>query len=222
MRVHLMSPCRAGQSLSLGYGGAVLVRRLNAAGEFADTLDLFAGATPLTVTFDDTVRQTVATRARDLDRVDKVAIIWSQPVDLDLHALEYGAQQGADGHVWAAAPATAIAARELALASGRGRGFLSLADKGEGGGDKVEVYTFFRVDGPARGPVHVMIDYATRGLRPAGTTCGDGQHARVRFESVTFSRGDVARRRGEIAARACGQPLDAASRFTPLPQQAVR
>ncbi len=222
MRVQLVSPCRAGASLSLAYGGAVLTRRLDAAGELNATLDLFAGAAPAIATFDDGVRQSFATRALDLDRIDKVAIIWSAPVDLDLHALEYGAQPGAVGHVWSAVPATATVARELTDASGRGRGFLSLADKGESSGDKVEVYTFFRTNGPMQGPVHVMVDYATRGARPAGTTCGDGPHARVVFESVTFSRGDVARRHGEIAPRPCGQLLDAASRFMPLPQQAAR
>lgn len=222
MIVRLASACRAGRSLSLAYGGAVLARRLDAAGRLEFTLDLFAGPAPLSLTLHDGARQTIATRARDLDRVDKVAIIWQTPVDLDLHAFEYGARSGEPGHVSPLQPSAAVAARELTLASGRGRGFLSRTDTGEGLGDKVEVYTHFRAEGTSPGPVQLMIDYVTRGALPTGAHCGTGANARVLFESVTLSQGQVERRSGEIPARPCGRPLDSASRMTPLPQQTVR
>lgn len=221
MRLRIVSACRAGRSLSLEYGGAVLARRFDGVGRLEMNLDLFAGTVPATLTLHDGSRQRIPTRARDLERVDKIAIVWSAQVDLDLHAFEYDARPGERGHISPARASTAIAARELTLASGRGRGFLSHVDNGDSPGDKFEVYTHFRAEGASLGPVRVLVDNLTRGTHPMGRNCGDGADARVIFESITLSQGQLERLSGEISPQPCAQALDAARRMTPIPQQTV-
>lgn len=219
MLLRVASACRAGQSVSLGYGGITLARQLDGTGRLETTLDLFAGAAPVEVAFGDSTRWQIAARGNDLDRVDKVAIIWSAPVDLDLHVFEHGSTASQPGHVWASAPSSASAARDLVRSTRQGRGFLSRADAGQGQGDKLEVYTFFREDSQPRGTVQVLVDYASRGEVPSGAACGAGEHARVAFRSITISRGFVVRANGQIQPAECGVPLAAGARFTPLPQQ---
>ena len=223
MLVRVGTPCRAEQSIRFGYGGASVVRKLDGAGRLELTLDLFAGtASPIEIVFEDGTSRELPARASDLDKLEKIALIWRAPVDLDLHAFEYGATFGQPGHVWAEAPSSALAAREQVAAGRRGRGFLSRADNGQGSGqgsgDKIEVYTFFRYPDQPAGIVSIAIDFATRGDVPSGATCGTGPQALVKFETVVTARGRVTREAGELAPAACGTPLAADARFGILHQ----
>ena len=214
MLVRVATPCRADQTVHFGYGEATILGRLDGGGRLELTLDLFAGAaSPVEITFEDGVSREIPARANDLDKVEKIALIWRAPVDLDLHAFEYGATFGQPGHVWAQAPSSAMAARDQTATNKRGRGFISRADGGQGPGDKIEIYTFFRHPEQAAGLVSIAVDYATRGDLPAGTTCGSGPQAEVRFETVVTARGRVARESGVLASVPCGKAMSADARF---------
>ena len=218
MLLRIGTPCRADQVIRFGYGDATLVRKLDGAGRLELTLDLFAGtASPIAIVFEDGSSRELPARATDLDKLEKIALIWRAPVDLDLHAFEYGATFGQPGHVWAQAPLSAQAAREQTASNRRGRGFLSRSDDGQNGGDgsgdKIEVYTFFRFPEQPAGAVSIAVDYASRGELPAGAACGTGPLAEVRFETVVTSRGRVSREAGVLAPVPCGTPLAADARF---------
>lgn len=215
MLVRIGSPCRAVQTLRFSYGGATIEHALDSAGRLEITFDLFAGtASPVEIVFEDGVSREIPARANDLDRVEKVALIWRAPVDLDLHVYEYGAQFSQAGHIWSQAPSSAMSAREQADATRRGRGFLSRADNGGSTGDKVEVYTFIRHGEQTAGTVSIAVDNATRGDTAAGPSCGTGAQAEVRFETVVAARGRLTREAGVIAAVACGTQLSPEARYS--------
>ena len=224
MRVQMTSVCRANQDVQLSYGGAVLIRRLDAAGKLDFTLDCFAGSqSELIVTFADGTRNLQAVTAKDLDKVSKTAVIWSAPVNLDVHAFEYSALFGKPGHVWQRATSTLVAAREIALAGQRGRGYLSTSDDGRTLGDKLEVYTFIHHDQQISGNIAIGLDYETRGENPSDSTCGSGAFAEVRYQVVTYRQGgQIARESGVFSAAACGQRLGPQVRFDPLLLPALR
>ena len=220
MQVRVASACRAGQSLKLVYGGAELVRPLGRDGTLDLDLDLFAGdRRSIDVLFADGTRRVLPTLALDLDRVSKVAVTWSAPVDLDLHVwepAEGGSQQPA--HLWAARPSSGPAALESVEAGGRGRGFLGTIDDGRGPGDKLEVYTFLHGTADAVGAggegVRMALDHATRGATPDADNCGTGATARVEFTLVMLARGgEVSRARGTLATVACDRAIDQRDRF---------
>ena len=124
MLVRVGSPCRAGQTIRFGYGNATIERQLDQSGGLELTLDLFAGtSSPIEIVFADGASRELPARANDLDKVDKVALIWRSTVDLDLHVFEYGAGFGQPGHVWSQAPSSALAAREQATSAKRGRAY---------------------------------------------------------------------------------------------------
>lgn len=214
MLVRVGTPCRADQIIKFGYGDANVVRKLDSAGRLELTLDLFAGtSSPIAIVFEDGSSRELPARASDLDKLEKIALIWRAPVDLDLHAFEYGASFGQPGHVWSHSPSSALAAREQVAATRRGRGFLSRADSGEGTGDKIEVYTFIRHHDQPAGVVSIAIDYASRGDAAKGAACGAGPVAEVKFETVVSSGGRVAREAGIITPVACGAALSADARY---------
>lgn len=68
---------------------------------------------------------------------DRSVVQWTGGPGVELHAFEYGAQWGDDGHVWAGAP------REVVVAARGEGGFLTtLGDPAIPGGHMAEVYTF--------------------------------------------------------------------------------
>lgn len=224
MRVEITSACRINQDVQLAYGGVVQVRRLDRAGRLDFLLDCFAGATnELLVTFADGQQEQRPVVAKDLEKLSKVAVIWSAPVNLDLHAFEYSAGFGKAGHVWERAASTLVSAREIAAGGRRGRGFLSTSDDGRSLGDKLEVYTFLHHDEQASGVVAMGLDYETRGENPAGMTCGNGAFAEVRYQVATLGRrGQTGRETGILLSAPCGTKIGSQARFDPFLLPAVR
>lgn len=156
----------------------------------------------------DGTREALDLRSNDLGNVAKIAVIWQQPVDLDLHALEYAAQRGGPGHVWAKAPGQSEQALRTTQSTGRGRGFISQSDDGSNRGDKIEVYTFWLSEQQRSGVVELSIDYATRGSTPSGDHCGNGPLASIPVTVVRSIPGQpVSRTDALLAALPCGQPL---------------
>lgn len=226
MRIDITSACRAGQAVTIAYGGAELVRPLDASGRLDLALDLYAGTeAPAEVRLGDGGRRSLPVSAKDLDRVSKVAVLWKAPVDLDLHAFEYAARGDEHGHVFAARPSSLEAAEKEARAEHRGRGYLSVADQGASTGDRLEVYTFVHAEEQAGGVVPLAVDYASRGAVAAEPMCGKGALAEVPFRVVVRMRnGQVSRHAGTIAAAQCGVRIESAARLNPsaLPALQIR
>lgn len=225
VRIAIAAPCQKGTVMRLAYGIYVFERPLDAEGEAVFLVDLFQGAgEAITVGFGDGEPQAVTLPATDLERVSKVAIAWKAPVNLDLHAYAYAADERDPGHVWAEAPASAEAAL-AAAATGQGRGFMSSADDGRGEGTKVEVYTFVHGSDEAPGTVALAVDYESRGATPGGDACGDGKLASVPFDIIVVERGRITTRESVVLGAApCGITLAAAARYarSAVPELRIR
>lgn len=215
MRIRVAAPCHKNETVQISYGGAELIRRLDAWGSLDFALDCFVGSSSqVEVRLADGTRRTFAARANDLDNVSKVALIWHAPVNLDLHVFEYGAGFDKPGHVWASAAGSQGAARINAQAERKGHGYLSAADTEKTVGDKVEVYTFFHNDEQSSGSIALALDYETRGDKPSGATCGRGALAEIDFQVVILPRkGQATRQSGVLTRVDCGVSISREARF---------
>lgn len=213
--ISLQSPCRAGQTFQIAYGSAAFQRIFDANGRAEVVFDMFLGRDEkLAVVLADGARHEVAVTPTDLEKVSKVAVLWSAPVNLDLHAFAHAARFGEPEHVWAGAPFKRETAVRVANETGQGAGFLSMADDGSGAGMKAEVYTFVHGDADVTGTVALALDYASRGDVPEGEMCGDGALAAVDFEVIVLTRdGTIGRESGRIASVPCGKPLSEPVRY---------
>jgi hypothetical protein len=225
MRIAVKSACRAGQVVTLAYGGAELVRKIDNAGSLDLTLDCFAGAdTPVEVRMADGTTRRLPVVTKDLDRVSKVAVLWKAPVELDLNAFEYAARLNEIGHVSAARPSSLDEAQRQAATGHRGRGFMSsIADTATG--DRLAVYTFVYAAEQASGVVGLALDYKSRGDLAAEPMCGKAPLAEVPFRLVMRLRGgQVERHAGTIAAAECGARILPAARLNQatMPALAIR
>ena len=215
MKLTIDSPCRRGQSMTIGYGELSFVHKLDANGRAVVLLDMFLGPIEgFALEAADGWKETLPAISRDSSEVSKVALIWQKPVDLDLHAVEGRAAPGSPGDVWSGRSLTAEAALAKAAASGRGAGFLSSSSTGAGDGSKVEVYTFIHGRDQDSGAVPFLLDHASRGAQPSGEMCGQGALAEVPYDVVILQRsGEIVRDTGIIPAAACGQPLAGPTRY---------
>lgn len=224
-RLALAAPCHGGKPMRLQYGDYTFERPLDASGQAAFLVDLFQGTgVPVAIVLADSAPQTITLPPTDLEKVSKIAIVWTAPVNLDLHAFAYGAADRDPGHVWADAPSSLETARQ-ASAKGQGQGFLSSADDGQAQGPKVEVYTYLHGSEDAPGTVAMALDYESRGTTPKGDTCGQGALASVPFDVIVVERGRlVSRESGIIAAASCGTTLATAARYarSAVPELRIR
>lgn len=228
MRIAVTSQCRATQAFVWTYGGAEFAAVLDKTGRHEILLDAFAGtSTPVEIKFADETVLALPVEALDLDKVSKVALLWSGPADLDLHAFEYAALPGNAGHVTPAAPSSLAAVREWVEKSGRGHGYLSTnrrdATSAQPGRERLQVYTFLHKDGQLFGLVSTAVDFATRGERAAPPYCGKDAQAEVPFRVVSWSRsGQAGQETGVIASAECGQALAQSSRLNPGAMPVIR
>ena len=212
--IKLHSNCLAGRQIKIVYAAHEFVRTIDNAGNMTFLLDLFEGAAPLALKFDDGSTTNINVTGVSFAQISKVAVIWSTPVNLDLHAFEYLAPQNGPGHVWSKAPASLETAMTAAKEGSRGRGFLSTSDTGEDAGTHVEVYTFLHNKSQRQGVITLKIDYETRGDTPSGEHCGNGPLAEIEALVVRLRPGGtVENELVRLGAAPCGEQLPQSKRF---------
>ncbi len=145
----VMAPCRTNAAVQIMHSGLNFEAETDALGLL--TMDIPAFETPafFSVTFEDGVEETVLVGLPDLLEFDRIGLSWEGAMGLELHAMEFGAEFGGEGHVWHEAPASVDAA-----ISGEG-GFLTQIASG---GTYAEIYTLPRATLREGDSVRLSID----------------------------------------------------------------
>lgn len=195
-RIVIQSECRRFETVRLRYANAEFIRAFDETGTLDFVLDCFAGDNiPATAEFEDGTTASETVRALDLDRMTKIAVLWSAPVNLDLHAFEYSALPESPDHVWAGAQRTEQDALRAVADTKRGHGFLSTSSTGEENGSKVEVYSFFHSPDQKRGVINMALDYESRSRSQRNIdTCGSGLYSELEFEAIKLEQNQSADR----------------------------
>jgi hypothetical protein len=214
MAISANQACRKGQRVSLVYGPFTFAKWYDAGGKLALDVDLYlAKSEQVRLVFADGSFEDIAPVTLDLDKVSKVAIVWDSAVNLDLHALQNVGIFGSADHIWAGAASSAETANGIVQSTGFGSGFMSTKDDGKSEGQKVEVFTYIHAPDQKSGAVSMMLDFASRGDRPAGETCVGGDKAAVPFEAVVLTKTGVTRSRGVVSPAPCGTRLVSEARY---------
>lgn len=135
--LNLSSPCHAGSEFVLHHSGLMVSEVLDGAGTM--TLDFPAMNTSalFMIEFPDGEVVIASTDVPSLSFYDRVAIQWQGAAGLELHAREFGAAYGSEGHVWRGAP------RSMDYAALGEGGFLVELGRGDAETSQLaEFYTF--------------------------------------------------------------------------------
>ena len=223
----LDSPCRKLQIVRIHYAGLEFIRTIDEQGSLEFALDCIAGdAIPVEFILADGSQVSKKIVTFDLDRVTKIAVVWSAPVNLDLHAFEYAALPGTPGHVWQGAPSSMSDAKSLATKDQRGHGFVSTTSSGKERGTKLEVYTFWQEPSQKAGVVNMALDYESRASTTQDPeTCGTGLYSDLEYEAMILDRNrPVKRSFAKFASLDCSVKLNGLDRYSrkAVPEITVR
>lgn len=133
MAATVVSECRPNATVMFEHAGLKFDLLTDDAGVVQVDIPALDESAVLTATFDDDATASESLTVRGVDRSARVGISWMGDINLDLHASEFGAADGTDGHVWEGVPRSYRDARR------NGGGFLTLL--GEVGGHQAEIYT---------------------------------------------------------------------------------
>lgn len=128
------APCDQGADVAVTHAGLTVDARLGSDGQLAIMVPALSEDATLEVQFADGRSQSDTTFVPDFAEVERIALQWQGPATLLLHAYEFGATYGDEGHVHAANP----------MAPGLpGRGFLTaLGDPAIAAGRLAQVYSY--------------------------------------------------------------------------------
>ncbi|MGH1350104.1 MAG: hypothetical protein ACRBBN_04750 [Methyloligellaceae bacterium] len=187
--ISIKGRCQKNQTVNIEYAGVTLNKKLDRNGDLNFALDCFAGdKSPITFTFENKQKVVRKPVALDLDKITKVAVIWKGSANLNLHAFEYMAAAGQEGHIWENNPSSFKKAKYKTRQTGKGHGFISSAEKYGSGDQKVEVYTFYNATDQKYGVVQLALDYQLKHNNLHQITCQSQGDITIDYTTVTLSK----------------------------------
>ncbi|MEH6520521.1 hypothetical protein [Sulfitobacter sp.] len=149
----LDAKCLPNERVTVHHKGLLFSQTTDDNGEFDITVPAMTKDATFVVAFtngEGAVAQTVVDELADYDRV---ALQWKGDTGFELHAREFGAEYGSEGHVWSGA------SRDLTFAvTGQGGFISSLGDVTVADGSMAEVYTFPKTPAQGSGDVFLSVE----------------------------------------------------------------
>lgn len=137
VRLTLSAPCLGGERFSLHHNGMMFAAVTDDAGHAEIMVPALSEAAVFIATFASGASAVASAEVATLEYYDRAVVQWRGPEGLQIHALEYGADYGEAGHVWAGA------ARDMASAARGEGGFITrLGDPDIFEPMIAEIYTF--------------------------------------------------------------------------------
>lgn len=194
------APCEAGEVVELTYSGINLALPLDQEGEGYLLLQGFEQSSAARLRFANGQVIDFDLPFSGINNVARVALVWDAPIDLNLHALEFGAQGFSAGDV------NMGNSRSFSEVRRSGGGYLSSHAPIAGIGQSVEIYTHVLRRRGQSGVVDLYVDFASRNRARMSETCDGGPHARPIFKLMRTERGVMERaEKHRFAGLACAE-----------------
>lgn len=195
VEIFLEAACHRGQRIEIRHAGLVFATRTSALGSATLLVPVLEPEAVIEAVFPNRRRAAITVSVPEAAAVDRVAVQWRGPAELVLHALEFGAVEGGEGHVWPGAPRSPEAALRL------GGGFLlSLGDGALEDPARAQVYTLPHESETRTGTVRLVLE-ATGGANACATEVSASTLRREGEAGAASARIDL---RFELPP--CGEP----------------
>jgi hypothetical protein len=206
--VIIESPCHAGAVAELSYDGLRFGVALDATGAGTVAAIGLQQASNAMLRFADGETLDFNIPFADTERMERVALAWDMPVDLGLHAFEFGALPQSGDHVRPKYPRSHDEVRR------HGGGYLLEYRQVGGVGQSISIYTYWRRQGGRSGVVKLKLDFTSRDGRKRPETCGGGALSEPEFTVLRSVAGKLERaRRRRLASLDCAIIAGTADRY---------
>jgi len=196
----VVSPCHAGSIAELRYSDLRLAIPLDENGRGEVEVLGFDSRADAVLWFRDGREIGFSIPFVGMRNLTRVALVWDAPVVLDLHAFEFGAGTGGEGHVH---PGNRRSFEEIRRGGG---GFLTTYSSINGIGQNMQVYSYWKRRSNTAGVVDLAVDYASRSHERRPDTCGGGPYAAPAFVVLRSENGEMDRALNRrLSAMDCGQ-----------------
>lgn len=137
VKATLTAPCQTLTAVTFHHQGMMFTGTTDANGDLSVDIPALTQNAVIIAAFDGGSGAMGAVAVPEVAEIDRAVLMWQADAGLQLHALEFGAGYGQDGHIWRETPRTVSAALE------NGQGFMTtLGEATVTGGQFAEVYTF--------------------------------------------------------------------------------
>ena len=129
-KLSIKAPCHGDERINIHHSGLTISEKTDKNGTLNLTIPALSEYAIFLISFEDQTGTVATTHISDVSQYDRVALQWQGETGLQIHALEFGASYGEQGHVWS-------------NTSAQGTGdVVRLGRSGWGNAQNVEVYSF--------------------------------------------------------------------------------
>ena len=158
VELSLDAPCLSGQRVTIHHNGMMFTDVTDEQGRLILGVPALSQTAVFIADFGTDQGAVAVASVPDLAEFDRAVLQWRGATGLHLHAMEYGAEFGQDGHVWADRPGSV----DLAV-TGQG-GFMSrLGDRDLPDGYRAEIYSFPTGSAARAGDIALSVDVEVTG-----------------------------------------------------------
>lgn len=153
INVILTAPCRGDERITVHHSDLTFTDQVDPMGTYQITVPAMTSPAVFTIDFTDGEGVETEVDVDGLTALERVALVSEQNSGLQIHALEFGADYGEEGHVWAETPGNP------ALGALDGNGYLiRLGNEALEAALITEVYTFPRSGSAESGTVRLSVE----------------------------------------------------------------
>ena len=158
VNLSVSASCLPGDRITVTHAGLVFTEVLNGDGMLEISVPAMAEEAEFDILFSNGFSATARADVASLQFYDRVAVQWTGETGLQIHALEFGADYGDEGHVWFGNE------RDLtAVIGGRGGFLLRLGDGFSEISQMADVYTFPTINAADAGDVQLTVEAEVNG-----------------------------------------------------------
>ena len=153
VRVTVSAACLPGERVVIHHNGMMFTEITDAEGRVEVSVPALAEMAVFIAEFGSGDGAVATAEVSSLAFYDRVVLQWAEDVSFHVHAREFGAEYGADGHVWAGA------ARDMSAAALGDGGFLTVLGNPDAFAPRLaEVYTFPTATASRAGNIDLTVE----------------------------------------------------------------
>ena len=153
VRISVSAPCLPGERVVIHHNGMMFTKITDAQGRVEVSVPALSEMAVFIAEFGSGEGAVAMVEVPSLAFYDRVVLQWAENVSFHVHAREFGAEYGADGHVWAGA------SRDMSAAALGEGGFLTVLGNPDAFAPRLaEVYTFPTATAAREGNIDLTVE----------------------------------------------------------------